>query len=232
VEFVGHPMVERYSSEGRGTRSTAEKPPCVVLLPGSREDELRRHLPVIYDAATLLKKHIHDLQIVVVLPNEKLKNMADMYALFGMGAQILIQGGKAESPSLVSVQTRVGGLSEALAQADAAIASTGTVTMECAFFGVPTVTLYKTSWITYEIAKRIVTVKWLTMPNLLANEEVFPEFIQHAATPENISRAALDLLQNEARRQTVKTKLAGVVASLGGPGATARAAAAIVRLLE
>ena len=53
-------------------------------------------------------------------------------------------------------------------EADIAIASTGTVTMECALFGVPTVTLYKTSWLTYQIARRIVTVKSLTMPNLLA----------------------------------------------------------------
>ena len=59
------------------------------------------------------------------------------------------------------------------------------MTMECAFFGVPTVTLYKTSWLTYQIAKRIVTVKSLTMPNLLAGETVYPEFIQDDATPEN-----------------------------------------------
>jgi lipid-A-disaccharide synthase len=123
-------------------------------------------------------------------------------------------------------------LPEALAQSDLAIASTGTVTMECAFFGLPTVAIYKTSWTTYEIAKRIATVKWLTMPNLLANEEVFPEFVQHHATPENISRAALELLRDDARRQSVKVKLARIVASLGGPGASARAAAAIVRLLQ
>ncbi len=70
------------------------------------------------------------------------------------------------------------------------------------------------------------------MPNLLANEEIFPEFIQHAATPENISRAVLELLRDETRRPTIKTKLARIIATLGGPGANARAAAAIVRLLQ
>jgi lipid-A-disaccharide synthase len=104
--------------------------------------------------------------------------------------------------------------------------------MECAFFGVPTVTLYKTSWVTYEIGKRIVKVKSLTMPNLLAGDEVFPEFIQGAATPENISRAALELLQNEARRRSMKARLAEIIASLGGPGASRRAALAITELLE
>jgi lipid-A-disaccharide synthase len=134
------------------------------------------------------------------------------------------------TPSEIDIQ--IGNLPEALAQTDLAIASTGTVTMECAFFGVPTVTLYKTSWLTYEIGKRIVKVKSLTMPNLLAGEEVFPEFIQNDATPENISRAALDLLRNEARRKSIQAKLAGVVASLGGPGASLRAARAITELLE
>jgi lipid-A-disaccharide synthase len=116
-------------------------------------------------------------------------------------------------------------LPQALAQADVAIASTGTVTMECAFFGVPTVTLYKTSWFTYEIAKRIVTVKSLTMPNLLAGETVYPEFIQHDATPENIARAALELLQDESHRTKIKAQLASIVSSLGETGAAGRAAA-------
>ena len=70
------------------------------------------------------------------------------------------------------------------------------------------------------------------MPNLLAGEEIYPEFIQTAATPENISRAALELLNDEARCKTLKAKLASVVASLGGPGANARAADGIVSLLR
>src|SRR6266436_6771282 len=82
----------------------------------------------------------------------------------------------------------------------------------------------------YQIGKRIVKVKYLAMPNLLANEEVFPEFIQDAATPENISRAALDLLQNEIRRAEIKVRLAEVMATLGSPGASQRAAEAIVSL--
>jgi len=104
--------------------------------------------------------------------------------------------------------------------------------MECAFFGLPTVTLYKSSWSNYQIARRIVTVKWLTMPNLLANEELFPEFLQNAATPENIARAALELLGDEARRKRIKTRLAQVVSSLGNLGANGRAAEAIVQLLN
>jgi lipid-A-disaccharide synthase len=103
--------------------------------------------------------------------------------------------------------------------------------MECAYFGVPAVTLYKTSWSTYEVARRIVKVDWLSMPNLLAGEAIYPEFLQHDATPENIARAALDLLGDEGRRQRVRARLAEIITSLGGHGATRRAAEEIARLL-
>src|SRR5208282_5260510 len=115
----------------------------------------------------------------MVLPNPALKELADKLSALHPGVDI-----------------QVGNLPPALAQVDVAIASTGTVTMECAFFGVPTVTLYKTSWSTYQIGRFIVNVNWLTMPNILADEMIFPEFIQNDATPENLAGAALGLLQN------------------------------------
>ena len=103
--------------------------------------------------------------------------------------------------------------------------------MECAFFGVPTVTLYKTSWLTYQIAKRIVTVKSLTMPNLLADETVFPEFIQNEATPENLSRSRAGIVAGRiAPAKQIKSQLAKIIASLGEPGAAGRAATAILSL--
>ena len=98
-------------------------------------------------------------------------------------------------------------------------------------FGVPAVVFYKASWPNYLVAKQVVSVRHLAMPNLLAGEEVFPEFIQQAATAENLSRAALVLLRDSSRRQTVKALLAKAVSYLGGPGATGRAAEAILSLL-
>ncbi len=215
MEFVGHPTVDRFASAG--TRYAApedarQRVPAVLLLPGSRPSELQKHLPVILPALKLIRDKLPDATVKMVLPNEGLVQLAK-----SLGANLEIQAGH---------------LPDALAQADVAIASTGTVTMECAFFGVPAVTLYKTSWLTYGIGKRIVTVKSLTMPNLLAGAEVYPEFIQGAATPENIAKAALDLLQNEPRRQKIKSDLAKIVSTLGEPGATRRAAAAILNLFK
>jgi hypothetical protein len=78
--------------------------------------------------------------------------------------------------------SKPGGLADALRGAELAIASTAPSRMECAWFGVPAVTLYKTSWATYQIGRRIVKVNSLTMPNLLAGTTVYPEFLQDAAT--------------------------------------------------
>ena len=213
VEFVGHPMVERMqNSELRILNRSSV--PTVLLLPGSRKSELQRHLPVILQAAWKIVKE-KGVRFVCVLPNKSLVELAKPLALkFGWPDMIF----------------QIGELPWALAESDAALASTGTVTMECAFFGVPTVTLYKTSWLTYQIARRIVTVKSLTMPNLLAGETVYPEFVQNEATPENLSRAALELLQDESRRTQIKAQLAKIIASLGEPGAAGRAANAVLSL--
>lgn len=215
VEFVGHPMAGSITkSEIRNPKS--ERPSeqeFVLLLPGSRADEVRRHLPVVVGAFELLRRELPSVRGRMILPDETLAQT--------VRAGVLPAG----------LEVQAGGLAAALAEADLALTKSGTITMECAFFGVPAVVFYKTSWPTYWIGRQVVKVKYLAMPNLLAGEEILPEFIQHAATPENLARAALELLHDASRRKTAKTKLAGMVGSLGGPGASVRAANAVVRLL-
>ena len=113
-----------------------------------------------------------------------------------------------------------------------AITKSGTITLECAYFGVPAVVFYKTAWPSYLAGRMAVSVEHLAMPNLLAGEAVYPEFIQHEATPENIARAVLELLNDARRRDAIKTKLAQIVRSLGGPGASERAAKAILSTMH
>jgi len=218
VEFVGHPMIGRFNAAGPvprvplvyEPRTGITRPTGILLLPGSRKSELQRHLPAMLAAVKIIQGKFPALKIKMVLPNPSLVPLAK-----SLGANLEIQ---------------IGELPRALAEADVALASTGTVTMECACFGVPTVTLYKTSWLTYQIARCLVTVKSLTMPNLLAGEAVYPEFIQNDATPENLAHAALALLQDEARRAQIRTQLAKIIAALGEPGAAGRAAAAVLSL--
>ena len=213
VEFVGHPAMDRYQAQSSKLKVQTE-PSSVLLLPGSRVGELKRHLPVMLDALKIIHTAAPDIRARMVLPNESLRQLARGF----------------DCPPSLEIQ--VGNLQTALAEATVAIASTGTVTMECAYFGVPTIAMYKTSWSTYQIGKRIIQVKFLAMPNILADEALYPEFIQHDATPEKIGRAAVELLNNPARREIIREKLGTVVASLGGAGASRRAAQAIGALLQ
>ena len=247
VVFVGHPIVDRYAGLGPGTAATAvergtipresrpplpllprreeragerravrdprEAAPTVLLLPGSRVGELKRHLPVMLGALEKMQSIQPGLRARMVLPNDTLARLARTF------------------PWPAGLEIEIGALANALARADLAIASTGTVTMECAFFGLPTVAIYKTSWSTYQIGKRIIQVRHLAMPNLLAGKTVFPELIQDAATSEAIARESLELLNDPARRTRVKAELATVIGSLGGPGASRRAAQAVLEIL-
>jgi len=243
VEFVGHPMLDRSPKPEAGSRKPegSGASPTILLLPGSRIDELRRHLPVMLGALKIIQEKLPSAKVKMVLPNERL--LEELIWILAARISTVVRSAQPIAASLAGMvandlakqflahfEIQTGNLPQALAGADAAIASTGTVTMECAFFGVPTVTLYKASWINWEIAKRIVTVTSATMPNILANGEVYPEFLQDDATPESISRAALELLQNESRRTKIKSQLDKIISSLGGPGAGRRAAAAILSL--
>ncbi|HEU5396016.1 MAG TPA: lipid-A-disaccharide synthase, partial [Verrucomicrobiae bacterium] len=219
VEFVGHPMVGRFASDRRRVSGTlaevtslSRRPPRIVLLPGSRKSELQRHLPVLLPALALIRKEFPDAQVRMVLPDKDLAQLAE-----ALGADVKIQ---------------LGDLPGALAQADLAIASTGTVTMECAWFGVPTVTLYRAPMLGMARAAGIIKAKWFTMPNLLANEELYPEFLAGAATSENLAGAAIGLLRDEGRRRRIKSQLEKVMTTLGGVGAPRRAAEAIRKLFR
>src|SRR5580698_5786932 len=138
VEFVGHPMVDRIAagksispdlpvlSQVPGTRILKPEP-MILLLPGSRKSELKNHLPVMLGALKLIREKQPSVRAKMVLPNEELKKLAPT--------------------TLPDLEIQVGRLPEALVQADLALTKTGTVTMECAFFGVPAVTMYKKTFL-------------------------------------------------------------------------------------
>jgi lipid-A-disaccharide synthase len=211
VEFAGHPMFDRHAI---AVNRQEEEPPIIVLLPGSRTDEVRRHLPVMLAAA----REISAARLVrfkIVALNE---TIADYIRSF-------------QADGMPKVEIQTGHLADALSTATLAITKTGTISLECAYFGVPTLAMYKVSTLFYLLARRFITVKYLAMPNLLADEPLFPEFIQHQATAENLAKAALDLLADAPRRSAIRAKLRQVIESLGGPGSIQRAAAIILQLL-
>ncbi len=208
VEFVGHPLCDRYPDLEFPAPGELNESPRLLLLPGSRAKEVSRHLGVMVEAAKQI-----DATPTIVLPDEA-----------------LIAQAKLQVPEVADWDLRVGGLEEALLEADLAIASSGTVTLECAWFRVPTVVLYKTSWITYLCGRLFVKVKHIAMPNVLAGREVFPEFIQRQANAENLARETRHFLEVRERRIQLRTELDEIAKSLGGKGAADRAAKAIGRL--
>jgi len=220
VEFVGHPLVDRYPAAKPAEKTVPLDPdlfteqPTVLLLPGSRRREIDKHLPVMLEAAVIFSEKIKT-RLRMVLPSEEMLDLARRHI-----------------PTGTEIDLQIGGLAKALGQASLAIASSGTVTMECAWFRVPTVVLYKTSPLTHALGRALLKVPYLAMPNLLAGEELFPEFIQSAANADNLAEASLRLLRDKAERTRILDGLDRVATRLGKPGAAPRAAQAVLAILE
>jgi lipid-A-disaccharide synthase len=199
VEYVGNPIFDRYPDvpPGRVSQEDETQPPLVLLLPGSRRGELKRHIPVMLAAANLIAAR-QAARFHLVVPNEGLAGLARTFL----------------SKSQANLELQIGGLKQALLSATVALTKSGTITMECAYFGVPAVVIYKTDLITYFLGRRLVNVKYLAMPNLLADEAVYPELIQGQATPGKISNAVLELLASPRQREQVRSRLEVIVARL------------------
>ncbi len=220
VQFVGHPLVDRFPLAKPDGKSVPLDPdlfteePTVLLLPGSRRREIDKHLPVMLEAAVIFSEKIKT-HLRMVLPSDEMLELARRHI-----------------PTDIKIDLQVGGLAKALGQASLAIASSGTITMECAWFRVPTVVLYKTSPLTHALGRRLVKVPYLAMPNLLAGEELFPEFIQSAANADNLAEASLLLLRDKSQRTRILDGLDLVAAQLGESGAAARAARTVLGTLN
>lgn len=219
VEYVGHPLMDRYKqyADQVAKRNPAE-PYHVLLLPGSREKELGRHLPVLAKVVPMIAQHVK-VEFRLVASNDSLISS--------------IKNAFVDVPSNIPIAIQQGGLAESLLWADAAIASSGTVTMECAYFQVPTVILYKTSFLTALLGHLFIHVKCIGMPNLLLNNKmVYPEFIQQDATPKKVSDAALRFLTQPDVRQNTQADLRKMLSTLGGEGACRRAAQQVLTLVN
>jgi lipid-A-disaccharide synthase len=223
VEFVGHPLVEL----ARTARPRAEvlaavgfdpTRPVLALLPGSRPNELRRLLPGLVAAACEIPARVPGLQILVArAPGLDESLFAPLGALRASGMPVAILEKAAD---------------DVLSASDVVVTASGTATIQAALHGRPMVVVYRLSPTSYAAGRLFVRVKTYGMVNLVAGRRIVPELIQDAFTPARVAEETISLLTDLDRAEAMRRDLADVRVKLGGPGASRRAAEAIVRVMK
>ncbi len=211
--FVGHPMVERL----RARKIDTERDPNLIgLFPGSRLREVRKIFPILIETARKLHKQRANLHFEVTAASEALANeISDTLADTRMREGLF---------RVVTDETAA-----TMQRASVGIIASGSATLEAAYFRLPFVLIYKVTWPTYLAARLVVNVKYLGMPNVLADREVVPEFIQHEAKPHAITKAVLRLMNNTTVCERMLSELDTIVSKLGKGGASEKAARAIIQ---
>ncbi|MBI4735574.1 MAG: lipid-A-disaccharide synthase [candidate division NC10 bacterium] len=220
VTFVGHPLLDALADVPpreacRAALGVASPCPVLGLLPGSREAEIRRHLPLLLGAAARLAGGRPDLRLLLGLA-PSLDDRAVEAAVAASGIRpTIIQG---RTPELIRA-------------ADLVLAVSGTVTLEAAILGTPMVITYRVGTLSWALGRLLVRVRFIGLPNLVADEGIVPELIQFAATPERLALTAAAILESPERQARMRAALAEVRTRLGAPGAAERAAREVLALL-
>jgi lipid-A-disaccharide synthase len=212
VEYVGHPLVRVIDQSMESLPVPDSEKPVVALLPGSRKQEILKKLPIMLEVS----KSLPDYQFVVAqAPGQEDAFYKDLLQPY-------------DNVSAVSNQTYA-----LLRTASAALVTSGTATLETALFKVPEVVCYKGSNISYQIAKRLIKVKYISLVNLIMDRQVVKELIQNDLTPLNILTELNALLHCSARQHELKEDYAQLHELLSAGGnASANAAKSIVSFMK
>ena len=218
VEYVGHPLAEeteRHKSAraaAQGTSIRFADKPIIALLPGSRKQEIAKKLPVMLEASKFFPGYQFIIAEAPSVEDEFYRNFTRPYS----------------NVSAVKNQTY-----NLLSQAKAALVTSGTATLETALFGVPEVVCYKGSTVSYQIAKRVIKVKYISLVNLIMDRLVVKELIQNDLTVENLKHELHELLTNERRIAELKKDYAELKQILSeGGNASVKAARSIIHFLS
>jgi lipid-A-disaccharide synthase len=205
--FVGHPLLDRLDRlpdrpDARRALDLPDDARVLALFPGSREQEIRRHLDRFVEAARELQRRDPSLRVVV-----------------SAAPHVELDPRRCPFPTVRSASFTI------LRAADAALCKSGTTTLEAAVAGCPLVVGYRTSWLTYAAARRLVKISNIGLVNVVAGTRVAPEFVQDAFQPQAVADALAPLLdRGSPERRVMIEGLARVRGSLGQPGAAGRVA--------
>jgi len=211
VEYVGHPLVEVIESKKSGAGNQESGSKTIALLPGSRKQEIAIKLPIMLEAVKSFPGYEFVIAQAPSLDESFYKTFTDPY------------------PNVSSVKNKTYDL---LLKSKAALVTSGTATLETALFGVPEVVCYKGSAVSYQIAKRVIKVKYISLVNLIMDKLVVHELIQNDLTPANLERELKQLLTDPERIDQLKKEYADLKRILSeGGNASAKAAKSIVGYL-
>ena len=218
VEFVGHPLIDLIAAgQSRAAllsqHGLSHEARTVALLPGSRHNEVTSTLPVLLEACARLRDAEPDLQFLMArAPGLSDADFADV--------------ARAQLP----IGVHPGDTDAVIAASDVVITASGTATVQTALHGKPMVIVYRLSPLTYMLGRPFVKVDTFGMVNLIAGRRLVPELIQADFTAERVRDEAIRFLREPTYAADVRAGLEDVVQALGGPGASDRAASAILRV--
>ena len=232
VEFVGHPLVDlAHAVQPRSAflrdRGLVPDAPTVALLPGSRPNEVERIAPAMVAALPLIRQKVPDVQFVVACA-PALPDVLFAPFLTGpakAGAYAGNAGAAFSRPVLAHGRT-----DDVLAACDVVVTASGTATVQAALHERPMVVVYRLSPLTYRLGKPFVAVDTYAMPNLVAGRRIVPELIQSDCTPARIAAETVSFLSDRELHARTREALRRVREKLGAPGASARAANAILEV--
>lgn len=216
--WVGHPLKDLVEPQGIPEDPNKDRKRTgriVSLLPGSRKGELKMLLPIFLEAAKRIRSVLPGTAFVVIkaptLPHQVYE---DRLKKLNFPVQIV------EKYAYDTIR-----------ESDLAIVCSGTATLECALLGTPMIVSNRGSLLTYLIAKTVIRVDYLGLPNLILGEKKFPEFLQYEATPYNIAACAIDILSEKKLREEMKRACEETSRRIGEKGASVRAADEVLSLL-
>ena len=211
VTFVGHPLLDdALPPAGQALKVGVQDPPVIGLVPGSRENEITRLLPVMLEAGDILK--------------QRLKQVKFMISRAVSVDRKLIQNIVNRHPGWENVDLVSDGVERVLERCDGIVAASGTVTLQAAIYGTPPVIIYKVSPVSAWLARILVRVPHVGLVNLVAGRDLAPELLQDDATGDNIARAIQNMLENEDELNQLRRRLIALRDVLGGTGASDRVA--------
>ena len=238
VRFVGHPLVDSVKpsverSEAQRLFGLVPSRPTIGLLPGSRRGELKRLMPVLLESAALLKRQFPDLQLLLPLASsldrQDLSPWLRPLPEQTEGHFSLYTAQNDESLQIKVVEQHG---YDVMQSCDAIITASGTATLEVALMNIPMVIVYKVSPLTYTIARRMISIPNVGLVNIVADELIAPEFIQHEAKADTIAAATARFLTEPDYAQLTREKLAKVRQKLGKPGGSENVAQLALEMLD